>query len=153
MPTLRERIVAEAREWIGTPYMHQARLKGIGVDCVGLPIGVCRALGLDVPRAEALDGYGNGIAPDGASVVAASDKILDRIPVSATRPGDLLLLRWQRGEDLQHFAIVADYKYGGLSIIHALGQINGRGNVAEHRLTPEMKSRISAAFLMPGVGG
>lgn len=33
-------IVEEARKWIGTPYHHQQRLKGVGVDCVGLVIGV-----------------------------------------------------------------------------------------------------------------
>lgn len=28
--------IEEARSWIGTPWQHQARLKGIGVDCVGV---------------------------------------------------------------------------------------------------------------------
>ncbi len=35
-------IVAEARAWIGTPYRHQASLKGIGCDCLGLLRGVWR---------------------------------------------------------------------------------------------------------------
>jgi cell wall-associated NlpC family hydrolase len=29
----RARVVALAREWIGTPYRNQARVKGIGADC------------------------------------------------------------------------------------------------------------------------
>lgn len=29
-------IVAAARGWIGTPYLHQASLKGVGTDCLGL---------------------------------------------------------------------------------------------------------------------
>jgi cell wall-associated NlpC family hydrolase len=33
MNDLRERVVAEARGWLGTPYHHAARLRGIGVDC------------------------------------------------------------------------------------------------------------------------
>jgi NlpC/P60 family putative phage cell wall peptidase len=37
-------IVAEARSWIGTPYRHQASLKGVGCDCLGLVRGVWRAL-------------------------------------------------------------------------------------------------------------
>ena len=28
--TIRETIIAEARAWIGTPYHHQAALKGVG---------------------------------------------------------------------------------------------------------------------------
>ena len=35
-------IVTEARTWVRTPYHHQARLKGVGVDCAGLVIGVAR---------------------------------------------------------------------------------------------------------------
>ena len=30
---LRERVVAEALSWLGTPYAHRQRLKGVGVDC------------------------------------------------------------------------------------------------------------------------
>ena len=42
--TTRTRIIAEARAWIGTPYRHQASLKGVGCDCLGLVRGVWRAL-------------------------------------------------------------------------------------------------------------
>ena len=37
-------IIAEARSWIGTPYRHQASLKGVGCDCLGLVRGVWRTL-------------------------------------------------------------------------------------------------------------
>ena len=44
-PTLtRAAIVAEARAWIGTRYRHQASVKGVGCDCLGLVRGVWRAL-------------------------------------------------------------------------------------------------------------
>ncbi len=33
--TTREDIVRAARGWIGTPYRHQASLKGVGTDCLG----------------------------------------------------------------------------------------------------------------------
>ena len=42
-PDARNRIVCEARRWIGTPYRHQASLKGVGCDCLGLVRGVWRA--------------------------------------------------------------------------------------------------------------
>lgn len=32
----REQVIAEARSWIGTPYVPKARVKGVGVDCGGL---------------------------------------------------------------------------------------------------------------------
>ena len=43
---IRQRIVVEALEWVGTPYQHQQRCKHIGCDCVGFPIGVCINVGL-----------------------------------------------------------------------------------------------------------
>jgi cell wall-associated NlpC family hydrolase len=43
----RSAIVAEARTWIGTPYRHQASLKGVGCDCLGLVRGVPGAPGND----------------------------------------------------------------------------------------------------------
>ena len=48
----REHIVEAARDWIGTPYRHQASKKGVGADCLGLlrggwrdVIGVGHSLG------------------------------------------------------------------------------------------------------------
>lgn len=40
------KIVEEAKSWIGTPYHSMARLKGIGVDCGQLLIGVYENVGL-----------------------------------------------------------------------------------------------------------
>ena len=40
----RAEILSEARDWLGTPYRHQASLKGAGCDCLGLVRGVWRAL-------------------------------------------------------------------------------------------------------------
>ncbi len=39
-------IVSEARSWLGTPFKHQGRVKGVGCDCIGLIAGVARALKL-----------------------------------------------------------------------------------------------------------
>ena len=39
-------LLTEARSWLDTPYHHQGRLKGVGVDCIGLIIGVAHALNL-----------------------------------------------------------------------------------------------------------
>jgi NlpC/P60 family putative phage cell wall peptidase len=40
----RARIVEIARSWLGTPYLHQASVKGQGADCLGLVRGVWREL-------------------------------------------------------------------------------------------------------------
>ena len=43
-----DEIVAKAREYIGTRWTHKGRIKGVGVDCVGLLVGVFSDLGLNV---------------------------------------------------------------------------------------------------------
>lgn len=45
----REAVATEARSWIGTPYHHHARIKGVGVDCAQLLCGVFEACGLVSP--------------------------------------------------------------------------------------------------------
>ena len=42
--TAGERAAAEARLWLGTPYVHQASTRGTGSDCLGLIRGIWRAL-------------------------------------------------------------------------------------------------------------
>ena len=42
---MREKIVAEARSWIGTPYHNCADIKGVGVDCGMLLVRVFVDLG------------------------------------------------------------------------------------------------------------
>ncbi|PZR50640.1 MAG: peptidase P60, partial [Stutzerimonas stutzeri] len=39
-----ERVLVLAEGWIGTPYRHQASLKGVGCDCLGLISGIWRDL-------------------------------------------------------------------------------------------------------------
>ena len=47
----RAAVVAEAETWLGTPYHHEARIKGHGVDCAQVLIGVFANVGLIEPVA------------------------------------------------------------------------------------------------------
>jgi cell wall-associated NlpC family hydrolase len=42
----RTEIVRAAKEWLGTPYHHHARVKGVGADCAMFPLEVYRQCGL-----------------------------------------------------------------------------------------------------------
>jgi cell wall-associated NlpC family hydrolase len=44
------KIITEARDWLGTPFKHQAKLKNIGCDCIGLVAGVLKNLGFDINK-------------------------------------------------------------------------------------------------------
>ena len=41
---LNDAVLAAARGWLGTPYRHQASVKGVGADCLGLVRGVWREM-------------------------------------------------------------------------------------------------------------
>ena len=45
---LRSQFVSLVESYIGTPVVHHGRVPHVGLDCVGLPIAACRALGMEV---------------------------------------------------------------------------------------------------------
>jgi cell wall-associated NlpC family hydrolase len=141
--TTKIEITQEARTWINTPFHHQGRLKGVGVDCIGLVIGVARRLGL-VPGDFDIQAYPR--SPDGVSLMRTAHLHMDLIDQAAMGIGDVVVVRF--GKDPQHFGIIGDYRHGGLSIIHAAG---ATGRVIETRLmfTPSMQ--FVAAFELRGV--
>jgi len=106
-PTLtRAAIVTEARSWIGTPYQHQASLKGVGCDCLGLVRGIWRALCGAEP--EAMPPYSRdwAEAAKDETLANAATRHLIAIEGEAFLSGDVLLFRWRAGLAAKHAAIV-----------------------------------------------
>lgn len=158
MTVTRAQVIAEARSWVGTPFHHQGRLKGVGVDCAGLLICVGKALGL-----SDFDVTGYARVPDGRTLLRHCDEHMTRIPRDEAQPGDVLLMRWRRYP--QHVAIVADRPPsfaqerfggqtlrslggGGLNIIHAH---EDAGSCVEHRLDETWAARVVQAYRIPGL--
>lgn len=144
-PTVtRSEVVLAARAWLDTPYHHQGRLRGVGVDCVGLVIGVARDLGLvasdfDVPPYPR--------TPDGASLMHLAE--LHMQPLAAgelLEPGHVVVVRFD--QEPQHLGIAGDYRHGGLSLIHSVAR---PGRVIETRLMFSRAMQFVAAFRLPGV--
>jgi NlpC/P60 family putative phage cell wall peptidase len=106
-------IVAEARAWIGTPYRHQASLKGVGCDCLGLLRGVWRAVVGVEP--EGPPPYSADWAEAGAdALMAAARRHLAEAPEVA--PGRVLLFRWRDGLPAKHCAIATS----AATMVHAM---------------------------------
>ncbi len=139
----RAEIITAARGWIGTPYRHQASVKGVGADCLGLLRGVWREQVGAEP--EAVPAY----TPDWAEALGqeqlldAARQYLDEISVGEARGGDVLLFRMGLGHPAKHCAIISEPG----RIIHAYW---GR-SVCETRLVPWWQRRIAAAFRFPGL--
>lgn len=137
----RSDVVNESREWLGTPFVHQARLKGIGCDCIGLVGGVGVALGLPSAIAWLNDhrfmGYGE--TPNPGPLLDACFEYFLTVPVESVVAGDVLLFRFQR--DPQHFGIVT--RTAPLYVIHAY---RPNGHVVENRVDVTWRRRIVKAF-------
>lgn len=143
---LRRAVVDGARALLATPFVHQARLPGVGIDCIGVPIVVGRALGLVAPDFD-IRGYPR--TPDGKTLVEQAARFTTRINRAEMQPGDMIAVRW--GLDPQHVGILGDYVHGGLSLIHAYGEVDGGGSVIETHYGPSLQRRLVAVFRLPGV--
>jgi NlpC/P60 family putative phage cell wall peptidase len=143
MTLSRRDIVAEARSWVGTPYRHQASLKGVGCDCLGLVRGVWRGvIGREPERAPPY-------APDWAeasgaeALASAAARHLTAIPCDQFAPGDVLLFRWRSALPAKHAAIVTAPD----TMVHA----HDGAAVAEVAIAPWWRRRLAYAFRFPGV--
>ena len=141
LPLTDQGIVAIARSWIGTPYVHQASVKGAGCDCLGLLRGVWRELhGED---AETPPPY----TPDWAEARGketlrdALARHLTEIDPCDAAPGDVVLFRMVARGPAKHCAIVGE-RDGALTLIHA------RQNkcVSEEAFTSAWRRKLAYAF-------
>jgi NlpC/P60 family putative phage cell wall peptidase len=138
---MRARVIAEARSWIGTPYRHQASLKSVGCDCLGLVRGVWRGLYGSEP--EALKPYSADWAEaDGADALleAARRHFLEK-PLAEMAAGDVILFRWKPLHAAKHAAIVS----GPKKFVHAY---EGH-RVLESHLVPQWRNRVTGVFSFP----
>lgn len=136
--------VSIAREWIGTPYQHQASVKGAGTDCLGLLRGVWRGLYGQEP--EAVPPYTRDWSePDGQERLWAA-ALRHLVPVEAAQagPGDVLLFRMCEGAVAKHLGLRAEGK-AGATFVHAF---SGHG-VLESPLSAPWARRIVACFAFP----
>ncbi len=139
-------VIAAARGWVGTPYRHQASVKGVGADCLGLLRGVWREVIGSEP--EAPPPYASDWAEVGGqeTLWAAARRWLVEIPPALAKPGDVLLFRMAEGCAAKHCAILSDANGEG-RMIHAYW---GRA-VVESWMGPWWRRRLVAAFAWPAL--
>lgn len=147
--TTREQVVQIARSWVGTPWKHQASLKGVGSDCGGLIRGVAveaHLLPADYTSSPEWAPYrGYGRQPSGDGLLSACATLFDPVETRAYQVADILLMRFEG--DPQHVAIVSartPHPY----IVHAYLQAR---RVVENRLDAIWASRIVAAYSFRGL--
>ena len=140
-------ILAEARTWIGTKWVHHQHVKGVATDCIGLVVETMRAI---------------GVCPDFAypdySPLARPGQILNiletyLLPVDRAhiQPADVILIKWRTTPT--HLGILGAWRHSGLSapfsIIHAMRY---PGRVIEVPFNGAMATdNFASAWRVPGV--
>ena len=136
--------VAEARLWIGTPYVHQAATRGAGTDCLGLLRGVWAALYGAEP--ETVPAYTQDWAEPGNNeeLWQAARRWLIEVPGRDLAIGDVLLFRMRTGAIAKHLGIVSAVGQEP-RFIHAY---TGHG-VIESPLSAPWLRKVAARFEFP----
>lgn len=105
-PSTSNRVVAAARGWIGTPYHHQASLKGVGCDCLGLVRGVWREIygrEPERPPAYTADWAETGLRE---TLRDAAGRHLTPLSLIDRAAGDVILFRWRAGVPAKHCGVL-----------------------------------------------
>ncbi len=133
-------IVHAAKKWLGTPYRHQASLKGTGCDCLGLIRGVWFDLyGTKAQKPPPYTRFAND--PDSAFQLldAAEKYLVSRNPVPSA--GLVVLFRIHRELPPRHCAIfIEDNRF-----IHA----QERHGVIITPLSVSWQRRIHSIYAFP----
>lgn len=119
---LRVRVVEAAHEWLGTPYHHQASVKGRGCDCLGLLRGVYRDAVGEEPETPPPYSPSWGESGKREPMLEAAARHLDPIPLTDAGPGDVLVFRMKQGAVAKHCAVMVEegmmiHAHSGRSVV------------------------------------
>ena len=136
--------VATLLSYQSTPYAHQGRLPGVGLDCIGPLICAAKAHGLKDAGFDVRD-YSR--QPDG-SLQPYLDAHLVRKPRADLIPGDVVLNAFRLGPP-QHIAVIVGERWGEWEMLHANSIV---GRVMCERIPYERRwYRYVQGYSVPGV--
>ena len=139
---VRQLVVAEALTWLKTPWHHQARIKGAGVDCAQFLVAVYLACGLieepaidDYPR----DWHLHRDEPRFVEILLQHCE-----PVDDPLPGDIAMFRY--GRQPAHGSIVVDWPV----IIHAWLDV-GQVTFSNVSVSAALSERLAGFYRLKGL--
>ncbi len=137
----RAQIVTEARRWLGTPFKHQGRIIGEGVDCVGVLIAIAY-------RFDYAGGYEDPCDYPAQPHTDYMERMLNHYlePVRRVdrQPADILTFAFKR--NLQHVAILVEPD----RILHAWNR-GKNAIVDESRLTGKYIDAMRRCYKFRGL--
>lgn len=133
------KIITVARTLINTPYLHQGREPGVGLDCLGVVELTAILCGITYSFVAPTN-YGRNssrLLADGL------ERYCEEIGIFL--PGTIVLCNLSTIP--YHCGIITDYQ-GRLGLLHAY---ENAGRVREHALIPWWKDKIYKVYKFPGV--
>ena len=103
MNELGARVVDEARKLLGTPWHHQGRVAGMGLDCVGVVIIAGKRAG-----AALEDVHGYRLPCDSTHLIDEIERQTDKVGtyIEQSEPGDLAVFWTTRPDRPKHFGVI-----------------------------------------------
>lgn len=139
----RDDVIAAALECQDTPFKHQGRVVGLGLDCAGVLVHCFQRLSL--PYRDEM-GYPRNPFDGQLERILDSQPSLRRVDKAEMERGDVLCMRMSR--DPQHIAIYLGLIDGHPYICHGSSE---HGKVATHRLDEIWGARIVRAYRLEGL--
>lgn len=144
-----QEIVAEALSWVGTPFAHQQRMKGVGVDCANFVREVAVATGA-TPDADFERNYRR--REDGVQMLLELLRYLDAVEgFGAARPADVLALH--DGTDFtrpRHLAFLTQLTDARGRDYPKMCHASERGVVC-HRIDAHFRGRVHSIWRVPNL--
>ena len=140
MPAKRTDIIATARACKGTPFRHQGRLPGVGLDCAGVLLAIGNRHG-QTPRPDFnVTGYAR--YPNEIEVRRWLRLLLDPVyDFSQRKFGDVVVIADHA--HAVHLGILVPDGHGGEALVHASERAGG---VVEHGINAAWRRQIRAVW-------
>ena len=134
-------VVAEARRWIGTPYVDQQTVRAAGCDCLGLVRGVWRSV--VGPEPTEVPPYTRDWGETGPVEVMMAGALewMVQVPLPEAGAGAVVRFRMRSGATAKHCGILT----GNGTMVHARERLG----VIEEPYTETWQRRAVAAFQFP----
>lgn len=145
----RAEFVAVARSFEGTPYHHQGRVPGVGMDCPAPIIVDCWECGIK-PRTFDIQGYERGA--DGVTLKRYCDEHMEPISLEEAGAADVILCGFDKdGGRPRHLGILVDPTPNRRYWIHAEGWAHKKVMLSRLVIGNGFM-RLVQAYHIPGVG-
>jgi len=131
-----DKVVEYVRSLLGTPYVHQGRLPGIGIDCIG--VISCAANHLGIPHT---DNTCYRSRPTGVLVPKFIEAGLIRRDDLEVEPARILVFEFRKGNP-QHIAVATSKD----RMVHTHAGIK---SVVEHQIDTKWRDRLHSVWEFP----